>query len=658
MSKMHWIVLAALTMPPATLLAASPVARLTAPRTTCAAPCAIFFDARATTDADSGDLADNLLDLIYTWDFGDPGSGVWDQGARAEVSSVPHSKNFDTGFIAGHVYDVPGTYRATVTVSDGTSTSTASLDVTIQDPGQVWSGNRTVCIANGSTPSAGSGGCPSGARVANMSDFSAAISTHGCDDSSMRCLFRRGDSFSRGSPIRMRSHGPTLIGAYGSGPKPRVNAPPGAGIFQFDDSEDTRIVDLQLVGANTEAGVALNIGPGPSHMRQVLALRVDISRFDTQVFIHGQAQAYEPGVNVPTEIAIVDSSMLDGPGLGGLDAFLMWEKSLFMGNRLGDKFDGDNGRGEHILRAKFSHGVVYAHNSLGLLNNTGGRIGCGTIRHVMKLVSGLANDYYPAGVSREHITIDNYFSACKNNAWDLDVGRTDSQPEKIDEGQRRFIVERNYFTRRFNERGNGKSMQVEGDEGAVRNNILELSADSDGIRVWNRAPLPPTVPTRHIRVYNNSCYRPSGPGDSRCVELTSDSSDARVRNNVLYDPDGNSVVLLDGGVRTATCGSCNFATRTTPYISSAPSQLSHFAPRAGGPMLDGGDTVPAIPINVTGRVVPLDGDDDGVARFDIGAWEADGQEGEIPPPPPPSAPPPVDPPPPAAQAPAAPLMLP
>ena len=617
---------------------AAPQASVTSPRTSCAAPCAIFFDARGTSDADLSRDAE-FSDLIYSWEFGDPGSGDWEQGARAGTGT-PHSRNVDTGFVAGHVYENPGTYTATLTVSDGDTTDTDSIVVSIQDPNSVWPGNNTVCISSSGTPSAGSGGCPSGAATVFSSDYDQIMFGNGCASTSRRCLFKRGDQFTASTTVTMTTSGPTLIGAYGSGAKPRINQQLGADLFRFDPGNgDIRVVDLELWGANgggRGSGVALAVEATGTQLHRMLGLRLDIRRFDHGIHFRGPNQYFTPGINIPTEIAIVDSTVLDGPGLGGNDVYVMWEKSLFLGNRVGDKFDGANGLGEHIMRAKFSHGVAYGHNSMGLLNDSGGRIGCGTIRHVLKLVSGLAADHPGIGVSREHIVADNYFSSCKNNVWDVDIGRTDSRIEKVEEGQRNYIVERNYFTKRYSTRSSTTSLQVEGDHPIVRNNILDLSGPGAtgtprGIVVWNRAPISnPPVPTTGVQIVNNTCYEDSATlGDGLCIQIGNEASGTSVRNNVLFDggpgrAEGPAELMLDSGSGTSTCSGCNVYTTSSPFVSATPTTLSHYAPASGSSLVDAGDYAPASPINFTSYVGAMDGDDNGSALVDIGAWERDG----------------------------------
>jgi hypothetical protein len=635
----RWIALLAVVGVSTAIEAATPVARIVPSRTTCTAPCAVYFDGRTSSDADLLDRADNLLDLTYVWDFGDPGSGTWAQGARAGTAS-PHPRNADTGFVAGHVYENAGTYTARLTVFDGTSSASATTQITVADGNATWPGTQTVCIANGALPVAGQGGCPSGAAVANSGDFDAVLVANQCHSASRRCLFRRGDSFTASQRVSLTSGGPNLIGAYGTGAKPLVTLPAGAtSIFQFDQGNyDFRIADLQMRGNDASDSTAIGIGLAGNHpIRRMLLLRLDISHFDNQLALRGITDGWTPDVNISNENAIVDSTILDGPGLGGNDLFVLWERSMFLGNRIGDKFDlqGDR-RGEHIIRARYTAGAVWNHNAMGLLNDTGGRIGCGDIRHVMKVVSDIATDFFPNGVSHENVFTDNYVSSCKSNSWDLDIGRRDSTPLAADQGHRIFLVERNFFTKRFSD-GSSVSLQVEGEEGVVRNNVFDLSGPNQdsgqtGVRVWNRAPVDPApVPTRDVRVYNNTCYRDAAtPGAGTCISLTSDSSRAIVRNNLMYEAGAGqaSQLLSDGGVGTVTCSGCNAVAAANPFAVASPRVVSDFALAAAASPIDDGLAVPGVPMNFdSGGVQPRDGDSNGTAQYDLGAFEGGGGTG-------------------------------
>jgi len=544
--------------------------------------------------------------------------------------------------VAGHVYENAGAYTARLTVVDGASSSSVTTQITVTDGNATWPGTQTICIANGATPVAGQDGCPIGARVVNSADFDATVVANQCHNAARRCLFRRGDQFTASQRVSLTSAGPSLVGAYGTGAKPLVTLLAGGGsIFQIDQGNfDIRIVDLQMRGNDESDSTAIGIGlAGNYPIRRMLLLRLDISHFDNQLALRGVTENWLPRVNISNENAIVDSSIVDGPGRGGNDLFVLWERSLFLGNRIGDKFDlqGDR-RGEHIIRARYTEGVAWNHNSMGLLNDTGGRIGCGDIRHIMKVVSDLTTELFPNGVSNENVFADNYVSSCKSNSWDLDIGRRDSTPEAANQGHRIFLVERNFFTKRFSDTPS-VSLQVEGEEGMVRNNVFDLSGPNQGggqtgVRVWNRAPIAPApVPTRDVRVYNNTCYRDAAtPGAGRCVSITSDSTRAIVRNNLMYEASRTSgqasELLADGGVGTLTCTGCNLAAAANPFVVPNPRVVFDFALVSSAQPVDAGVAAATAPVNFdTSGVLARDGDSNGTAQLDLGAFEGGGASG-------------------------------
>lgn len=109
----------------------APVAAFTATPTSGEAPLAVAFDASTSSDPDQGDV------LTYSWDFGDGASG--------------------TGVTANHSYTSDGQYTATLTVSDGTLTGTATEVITVGSvgPGQsvyrVNAGGETLAAIDGGT---------------------------------------------------------------------------------------------------------------------------------------------------------------------------------------------------------------------------------------------------------------------------------------------------------------------------------------------------------------------------------------------------------------------------------------------------------------------------------------------------------------------------
>jgi hypothetical protein len=106
------------------------------------APLAVFFDATGTT---STGTTRPFHELGYQWNFGD---------ALATWDTTGSSKNLATGGVAAHVFEQPGTYTVTLTVTDGVNSQTTTSTITVQDPNTVFSGaNTTLCYRNGASRS-------------------------------------------------------------------------------------------------------------------------------------------------------------------------------------------------------------------------------------------------------------------------------------------------------------------------------------------------------------------------------------------------------------------------------------------------------------------------------------------------------------------------
>ena len=72
-----------------------------------------------------------------------------------------------------------------------------------------------------SLPVQGVGGCPAGATAVQQPDFVTAISTYAL--TGMRVLLKRGDTFTSTSQANLVNTGPGIVGAFGTGAKPKIN---------------------------------------------------------------------------------------------------------------------------------------------------------------------------------------------------------------------------------------------------------------------------------------------------------------------------------------------------------------------------------------------------------------------------------------------------
>jgi len=137
---------------------------ITTSNTTGVAPLGVHFDVSRVEF--NGQLQDPLRDISYRWHFGD------ESGQRWSTNEVP--KNTDEGFIAAHLYEIPGTYEVRVVVSSLNKTFDPiekTLSITVLDPDIAYSGDNTICfsVTNNFV------GCPVGAQQIELMGNASAI---------------------------------------------------------------------------------------------------------------------------------------------------------------------------------------------------------------------------------------------------------------------------------------------------------------------------------------------------------------------------------------------------------------------------------------------------------------------------------------------------
>jgi hypothetical protein len=338
---------------------AAPTARFVATPiggATCVAPCAVHFDATATSDPA---YAREFHSLDYAWSFGDPGAGSWRFGAAAH-DGRPWPKNHDVGPIAGHVYESASgsPYTVTLTVTNPAGeTATATAQVVVVDPDAHFPDTDTYCFANDSRgfqgcplDTDGDGACDVEDNCVVTSDFDLALtagdscngSADCCDadaQSGRRCLFARGDTFAQDvdAGLNPANASPTLVSAFGAGPDPTVNVAGNIGwlrvagrlhtLAHFDVNGDpvrcTGECDLiGLIGAARNTLVYDIVGRG---------------------FEGAAASAFaDPGQ--PAEYALIEFDYLHAgtpgdPNVAGF--FTQGSRVLVMGNRIDDNYQGE-----------------------------------------------------------------------------------------------------------------------------------------------------------------------------------------------------------------------------------------------------------------------------------------------------------------------------
>ena len=224
---------------------------LTPSRTSCVAPCGVFFDA---TDTTSTIVQNTFTDLSYLWDFGDPGS-TFDNRPGVDANQVK-------GPIAAHVYANPGFYDALVTVTDpagNVNTEQVTIEVLDQDTFfSTANGGVTYCVSVNDDFA----GCPAGADQIGLTELEQ-MDTDGATDYwndaikqvlwsqriPSRLLFKRGETFNASNTERFHDRPPYMIGAYGSGAAPIILNETTGATLRLYDALDFIVTDLDFRGS-------------------------------------------------------------------------------------------------------------------------------------------------------------------------------------------------------------------------------------------------------------------------------------------------------------------------------------------------------------------------------------------------------------------------
>lgn len=388
---------------------------LVASRLSGPAPLAVRFSAVGTTTSIAG-VTDPYRQLLYTFDYGDPGSGTW------PISGG--SKNSDaSGPLGAHIFETPGTYTVRCTGSRGGSSGYQETTITVTDPATVYAGTNTVYIS----PSANYASAPSGAETRTTLPTIA---------SGKRYILRRGESFGALN-IPGGVTGTQIVADSGAGAKPIVSmikvgdelVPPGT---LFPD--DITIEGLQCSGEVVQT----------AYIRRLLLKDIDQpnhSKIDlgaaSDYWSENLGDRYGPTLPVARDLFVVGCYARGTNSTFGLTGHLI-EAAV-----LGCDFKGSS---QHTLRAWSAYHAVIAHNAL-----RGGS--ADGIRHALKMHSSGVATFTPgqtygsgaAWATSKVVVYRNLFSdATDNNAFAAVFGpQNDGSAEPLED----VIVEENVFAR-------------------------------------------------------------------------------------------------------------------------------------------------------------------------------------------------------------------
>lgn len=564
------------------------------------APLAVFFDASGTT-ATTTTLP--FHNLEYQWNFGDPGSGNWTYGSRAGSSP----RNLATGPVASHVFETPGTYTVTLTVTDGTnSVVNKCIQIAVLDANVIFAGNKTVCLSKDVAPPFAPGdACPTGAIEVQVpsGDFVAAMNTYIA--SGKRILLRRGESaWSAATGAGIAVNGPGILGAFGVGVKPKIQATNASGNTIIKVSagttpniSDWRIMDLELdgQGRNSSVGVQGNGGMNQLTISNLYAHNMQYAlNFSASVLSFYNATPATSGHILWDQLTVANSTF-DTAVNGGNIGFISAVRHSFLGN------SADDARlGQHILRfQQIAKGVVS--------NNTLSRPL--PSKHVIKM-HGPA--YGGGGAYTEQVVISDNKLTGDNNDWTASL---EPQNAASDERLRNIIVERNWFVAGV---GTRRALIMSGENFTIRNNIADMSGgigntcNEVGQRGVEPAP-------KDFRFYNNTCYNSESTAPNiSFVSIGANVTNVAVVNNLASVPTGTGVIFIGTGASGFSQSTNLFGTPAALFVSGTPTLATDFALGAGSTARDAGTAIPVLSdfvADLTTHVRPQGG------GFDIGAYE-------------------------------------
>jgi hypothetical protein len=544
---------------------------ITTLRTSGAAPLSMYFDATGTS---SRATARPFDEIQYTWNFGEatgPGVGTWGQGANAGVAS----RNIDRGPIAGHVYEVPGTYTATLTAFDGVNSATKTVTVTVIDPNVAYAA-RVYCYSNSTKTTEDPPEC-AGHHLTATTWESVLANIKSVGNGAYHRL-KRGDSFTMSSSTtailnNIDGNGPGIIGDYGTATAKPVIALQGVhetsdAAIMFGGPRSTAqsgwvVKDVTISGAADINHYAVGISTVGT-TQNLLALRVtgdslrillttsmrilDIWNEDPDATKHGQ-QPYNG-------LAVVDCDKINNRigSVGNTSSYpyglyIEAERFWIAGNLL--NLQSNSGR-------EVSHGIRVAHGyKYALVHNTVAESGnfqvsfklhaldASTFTHWSTSLAGPGGD--SGGMSRHAYVGDNKTWA----AWSTEVMSIGSQQDNDQGLVKDVIVEGNWFKSPI-----GNALQtplvVEGTSVTVRNNLFDLTGQSAHTAIYiggapGRTGQRTAVDTR---IYSNTVRNNDASKDFAAVVADTKGKQLLVVNNLAASQLDTAAVFMAGAVHS------------------------------------------------------------------------------------------------------------
>jgi hypothetical protein len=561
------------------------------PRTSGVSPFLAFFEATATTTTNALTGAGTVpQDIQFTWSFGDPnasGTGTWAYGARPNLNSMNVQNG---GIAAAHLYVLPingttdTTYTAQVWAYDGTSTATCTVTATANAPSGTngFSGTNTTCVAQNTTPVAGSGGCPSGAAVLQQSSFATAIGGMG---SNKRILFKCGDTFT-GSNVTL-SGTKWSIGAYGGCEGTTTNRPifsntsNGVNYLSVNNTAgDGRITDIDFEGTNSPnlaVNSLWNVG-GVFHVPYQITLSNLKSNNNQTSFAWAQGAQWGLINSVQTNatgIGVYPNYNQNNPPYSG-DPFNNLDYQALIGNSITGTNSGSNTENTRVGACRF---CVISNNYFNQ---------CSASAALLKLHNGNTNNTVVTwtGIYTEYVEVsDNFFDVSGGGQ----LAEVAPQNGGVDERLRFNVIERNHFHGSGTAQG-GRQLLISSSSSSVRNNVFYMQGNSSTYPQWG-AQLTSRGSTNQtptaMEAYNNTCYAPANVAGQLCIGLDGTTQgtaagNSFALNNLFYIVGGGHSTIVNNGTGNTVSNNTATPTNNPSFTNGSTtfSNLGDFKPTA------------------------------------------------------------------------------